>query len=667
MPEDHTPEPNWLRAALITIESSPDKLEADKLFSETLTLAVKHGYSKAAVRAERTAIRKELAAKAAEAEKAAQAAKVDTFYVDTRIIDILEQKAPAAKITLDLKMLVKELAPFGYDKEYIDARCAEIRKNMLIMAHAAQKDADTTAVQTGQVADPDPKPFTAAPVGSVEAAKAMLFEQKLPEEWVKLRPPNILIETFAAQVGKFLPWVFQRGEDVFIHRSTGETCTVAAFNRAMKRDAPFILHVDRDGLPISDAQGNPQIIRPAPATLLLDHLRGEVVSGTMYRPDVPARFFEADGLRYLNSFLPESVPEADPTPKNRKAWRRCVRHIFAMYGKTGKDLIRWMAYVVQNPGRKVRWAPLLQGIEGDGKTTIGVMMEAAIGPANFRTVSNEALASDFNSWAEGRMVGFLEEIYTAATGRKHVHDKLKVIITNSRIGVVSKGKDERQVRNVINIMAATNREGAINISAGDRRFRVLRSKYLDRADLLKERPEEYFTALYREIETHPGAIRHGLLSVNLSNFNPNVAPEMTDAKQAMIADARDPLEASIAEVIAQGGIGLHKDVCLARWVRYHVEQNNGERKIMTSAMAGAMRGLGYDGTITDFKFADNCYTAYFRKASFRSILADPTAMRASLREVLTDTVPRGKGDHVTNPPWHFSAGWAGSPWSPTGG
>ena len=49
-----------------------------------------------------------------------------------------------------------------------------------------------------------------------------------------------------------------------------------------------------------------------------------------------------------------------------------MEHLFANE-RDRKLLLSWMAHIVQTGGRS-NWAPVIQGAEGDGKTTIGVAL-----------------------------------------------------------------------------------------------------------------------------------------------------------------------------------------------------------------------------------------------------------------------------------------------------
>jgi hypothetical protein len=73
-------------------------------------------------------------------------------------------------------------------------------------------------------------------------------------------------------------------------------------------------------------------------------------------------------------------------------------------------MILWIASLVQYPGRLIHWAPLIQGIQGLGKSFIGRLIAAVIGGKNVGKVSPASVSSGFNGYATGVSVNVLEEI-----------------------------------------------------------------------------------------------------------------------------------------------------------------------------------------------------------------------------------------------------------------
>jgi hypothetical protein len=386
-------------------------------------------------------------------------------------------------------------------------------------------------------------------------------------------------------------WVFLSADNEFYNRFTGERMTVSAFNLAMGPITPAIEYDKPNGETASR--------KFPPSKTLVDHLGGKVVANTMYRPDQDDMFFWVDGIQYVNSYLPHTVPETDDIWEFSDAWVICRNHIRNILGSDSEIIISWMAHNVQKPGRKILWSPIIVGVQGDGKTTISKMLQAAMGRANVGPVSPEAMFSDFTGWAEGSCVRVLEEIRIHGNSRHNAMNKLKPLITNDSVEIVRKGRDGKQIANVTNYMALTNHMDALALDEGDRRWGVFKTRFQTRQDMLAELDDAYWQRLHTAIDKHPGTIRGWLLSIDLNGFNRVVGPETTDHKRAMIEAARSPAEGDVCEVLALGGFGIAPNVVATDCLNDAIKGQGG-RTLNTSVLANILRDLGwerFDGTV----------------------------------------------------------------------
>lgn len=388
-----------------------------------------------------------------------------------------------------------------------------------------------------------------------------------------------------------LDWVFLSGDNEFYNMQTGEQMGVAAFNLAMLPHTPSVQIEKPDG-------GMACKKLPASRTLI-QFLYGEVVAHTMYRPDLTDRFFEVDGIRYVNAYLPHTVPEAAAGWQAHEAWQTCAGHITNILNGDGHLIIKWMAHNVQQPGKKILWSPIIVGVQGDGKTTLLKIMQAAMGRLNVGPVSPEAMFSDFTGWAEGCCVKVLEEIRVHGNSRHNAMNKLKPLITNDSVEIVRKGKDGKQIANVTNYLALTNHMDALALDDGDRRWGVFRTRFPSRQAMLAELDDAYWSKLHGAIDQHPAVIRAWLLSVDLSDFNRVVGPETNGHKRLMIEASRSATEADVCEALELGGFGVCGDVVATDCINAVIEGFGG-KAVNTTSLANTLREMGWqkhDGTM----------------------------------------------------------------------
>jgi len=263
---------------------------------------------------------------------------------------------------------------------------------------------------------------------------------------------------------------------------------------------------------------------------LIDH-----ATNHEYNPTTNDRVFINDrGQRILNLFDPKTVPvETDLTNEGQKLIRKFINHLSNLMSKDEADvLLDWMAYAAQNPGKKILWVPLIQSVEGVGKSLIGnLLINHVFGTQNAGVVDSVIIAEKNNSWASSKMLRILEEIKLSGHNRYEVLNQLKPLITNPTITRVEKFEVSMEVRNTCNFIAFTNFKDALPIDEHDRRWWLVFSP-IDSLDQLEkvvgQNRQDYFQPLHelsRPDSAYGTEFKTYLLNRDISNFNPNFPPE----------------------------------------------------------------------------------------------------------------------------------------------
>lgn len=398
-------------------------------------------------------------------------------------------------------------------------------------------------------------------------------------------------------------WAFLSSDNVFYNMLTSETMSRDAFNLAMAPITPFVDFEKSDGS--IDRKKFP------PAKTLVEYLGGEIAAYTMYAPHIADRFFYADDIRYVNSYMQRTVPKADPNWHDHAAWQIIRDYIHFVYQDNAELLIKWLAHNVQHPGVKILWSPILIGIEGDGKTTIANILKSVMGRPNVQDVSPEALFSDFNSWAEGACVRVMDEIRVPGERRTSAMNKLKPVITNETVEVVRKGKDGKEIINVTNYIAMSNHGDALALTENDRRWAVMKTRFETKAQKDRETGDGFWERVVRAYKENVGVIRGWLLSVDLSDFNRTFGPEVNDEKRMMIEASRSSADADIREAIALGGEGVSNDVVVTSLLNERIKDIGG-RTLSTSAMANILREGGWTKLDATVKWKGQTRRVYYR-------------------------------------------------------
>jgi hypothetical protein len=276
---------------------------------------------------------------------------------------------------------------------------------------------------------------------------------------------------------------------------------------------------------------------------------GRVVYQAKYRPDLHRGngnpvVTDEGGVRYLNTYQPLGYI-ANPAHLETAEWQTVETHFFKLLANDteANHVLDWCAYVTQNPGRKVAWAPLVIGIQGTGKSTLLAITRAAVGPANTVAINKDALKDSFNSFAfENCLVG-IEEV-KIGWGKYDIMDALKELITSPEVSQRQMRKERTKGTNVSNYMLFSNHDDALALTEGDRRYMVCRGKHEHRDELLADgMSDAYFEELHRVIREQPEVIYSGLMLRDVPEFNPHARAPVTDALREM-ANASMPKDAA---------------------------------------------------------------------------------------------------------------------------
>lgn len=383
-------------------------------------------------------------------------------------------------------------------------------------------------------------------------------------------------------------WVYVTAEARFMHLDLKQKISKEAF------DAAFGRYCEPDD--------NGYV--PQASKLALDVWRIPVVYQTMYAPQL-AEVFEADGHRYANEYRFDSPPKAADlndylTIRGMEILERHLRVVIPNdeYRETFK---RWAAWIVRNPGRKVLWATVIIGIQGDGKSTIGKMFNAAMGDQNVGVVGSETIiGSNFNDWAAGRCLNIFEELKVPGHSRLDIGNRLKPLITNNRIEIHGKGKASVTGGNTCNYLAFSNHEDALPVELGDRRYFILKTPWVNDISELNNcilatgvsDVEAYWDVLHEVINHRPDIVRAYFESVDINGFNPTSrAPTTVYHKQALASSAH-PDEGYVRDALALECLGVSEEVVSVKCLRGALKAVTGDN-IPHFRISATLTSMGY--------------------------------------------------------------------------
>ena len=342
----------------------------------------------------------------------------------------------------------------------------------------------------------------------------------------------------------------------FYRQRTGERYSPESFNATYARWLLPTEEALKDmGIAITPATLSTPIVRPS--DYALNNIKIATVYDYAYDPSQPTDiFFVHRGRKFVNTYAP-TYPELDPS-NAEKAGALLTRHLETLVAEPDyrKVLLDFMAYMVQFPGRKIRWAVLIQSVEGAGKTFLAEVMKAVLGTEHVKTISGEAIKKGWNEWSFGAQLIVLEEVRVAGTNRKEVMNCLKPLITNDDISINQRNRDTREAANISNYMLFSNHHDALALTPGDRRYFVVKSPLQHKAQV-QALGENYFPPLFGMLRDMPGALRCFLDNWEISpDFRPDGHAPRTRYVQEVINDSSSDLASSVRRLMLEGDYPL---------------------------------------------------------------------------------------------------------------
>ena len=307
------------------------------------------------------------------------------------------------------------------------------------------------------------------------------------------------------------------------------------------------------------------------------------------------RFFTEDSVPYVNTYRPTSAaPEPDRAEEAGELVMTHLAHLIKE--KEYQDIILdFMCYMVQFPGRKIRWAPLIQSGEGAGKTALHAMLHAVLGSRNvFKLSGPDLMNGQYNDWASGRQLVTVEEIRVVGTNRHAVMDKLKTPVTDDFIPLHCKYESHRTVPNVTNYLMFTNYMDALAVRDDGRRYFVVSSPIQTPEDIVNMGGEAYFERLYGMIRDNPGGLRAWFEGRTItSGFKPDGRAVATPYLTELADNAASPLNQAVKTAISDEPHPLVRADVLSMSVLRGCLESSHLGEFSDQALASVLRELGW--------------------------------------------------------------------------
>lgn len=287
-----------------------------------------------------------------------------------------------------------------------------------------------------------------------------------------------------------------------------------------------------------------------PRDYLIHQMNIKVVENLRYDPSTTKRFIVSENCPYINTYRASYTP-ADPS-QMQEVMDRLMPHADQLLSpQYATVFLDFLSYMVQKPGRKIRWVPVVQSGVGAGKGLWAAVATAALGVTNVQRLAAEhVLEGTYNGWAAGFQLTVLDEIRIVGSNRHRVMDKMKPCISDDFVSVRNLYEPVTTVPNVSNYLMFTNHHDALAVHDEDRRYFVVKSPLQTAADIQRIGGDKMFEDLYRLVTTHAGGIRAFFEQRKISaDFKPDGRAPVTPYLRQLAQATASPLAAAVQDAI----------------------------------------------------------------------------------------------------------------------
>lgn len=254
------------------------------------------------------------------------------------------------------------------------------------------------------------------------------------------------------------------------------------------------------------------------------------------------RVYSEKGVEYFNSWSNDT--EHDGVKGDVTPW---LNHFDIMgWGSYRNHVVKYLAFTLQKPEIKINHAIILGGLEGSGKDFLITAMRKALGN-NYSTINGEDMLCERSDYLIDKKYIHINEVELGSDKLSlKAAIKIKPLcaappFTFRARKLYSNAVD---IDNIFSIVMTTNSSTPLRLQSNSRRIMALWSD-LDVRDgdgNMAESWAEYFNDLWAWFDNGgEDAIIYYLRNIDVSDFQPALAPPVTEFLRNMVENGKDSL------------------------------------------------------------------------------------------------------------------------------
>lgn len=371
-------------------------------------------------------------------------------------------------------------------------------------------------------------------------------------------------------------YVFIRGRNEFYDIYTGCSISVVALNNSYLGQCP-------------GTKGKPKASTIILKGLDKDINEAEVIGLNPTGPDAPARedvIFKIGNKKVLNTWRGfEHKPKAGDV----SLWLEHAEYLIPD-PRQREVVLDFLACIVQRVDKKPAFVIGHRGSHRVGKDLFYTPVMKALGLDCAREVNIDNILAGWGDYVKGLKFCIINEVDKAQD--KKVANSMKVVVAPTASGFKTlniKGGGVMEQRDCMASVMMSNKKHFIAIEPGDERYFIVDS-WIDK------KPAEYYKKLDKFVHADGASIvLDYLLKRDISNFNHNRLPYMTEGAKEMVKKGRYDYEQDLDDLIQEGAPPFHKGWASAKEIKTVVRDNG--LKCGNNGLEEALSSMGW------FKFS----------------------------------------------------------------
>lgn len=326
-------------------------------------------------------------------------------------------------------------------------------------------------------------------------------------------------------------------------------------------------------------------------------IRWPIANSSCFRPQSESgKLVEEEGLVLVNQWVPLPIKRK---PGDAGLFLEHLKKVLPD-SRDRNILLSYMSACVQYAGQKFRWAPLIQGVPGNGKTLFTFCLIAAIGKRYSHIPAAEKISEKFNSWLFNTILIGVEDVFVPYQNRELL-EILKPMITGEFLSNRAMHAEGVMKDCCCNFIFNCNDKSGLPKHENDRRIAPFYTAQQHVRDLTRDGLDSaYFSKLFNWLKFQDGyaIVTDFLYRYEIpEEFNPTTGCQrapLTSSTADAIKASLGSVEQEILEAIEQNKPGFADGWVSSIALERLLHNLHASRSIPHNKRRDVLQNLGYD-------------------------------------------------------------------------